>query len=74
VPIEQDLKILDDKSINVIPLVPKFPTYLKVSLVEMPTPLFFNLRFAFETEKLSIGATNNIFLSGISKRPCDNNY
>jgi hypothetical protein len=53
--------------------LPNLPTYVKVPLIDNPIPCILNIRTIFKSQQDSIGANNMFYLSGSSKRPCENN-
>lgn len=73
VPADTDIKALDDRSINEISSIPGLPTYLKVRLGEMHTPLYLNLKYHYDNPRDSVNAQAHVYLSGTSTRPSESN-
>lgn len=73
VPADPDIKALNDRSINEITSIPGLPTYLKVHLGDMHTPLYLNLKYHYDNPRDAVTAQSFVYLSGTSTRPSDAN-
>lgn len=56
VPADVDIKALNDRTINEITSIPGLPTYLKVHLGDMHTPLYLNLKYHYDNPRDSVSA------------------
>jgi len=71
VPADSDIKALNDRSINEITSLPGLPTYLKVHLGDMHTPLYLNLKYHYDNPRDSVVAQSFVYISGTSTRPSE---